>query len=120
MSSQRPGDTPPQDEYDPLYLHALRETLVIVVLFAIFCAWAIFIYFTFGLRQAEPTSQVSTTLGMPTWVFLGIFVPWIAVDAVAVWFCFTYMKDDDLGEAHEGEDLAEQVEHIHEREAHHE
>ena len=40
-------------------------------------------------------------MGMPRWVFWGIFMPWLFVDAVTIWFVFFFMKDDDLGEGEE-------------------
>ena len=43
----------------------------------------------------------STTLGIPTWLFWGIGVPWLVADVLTTWFCFFAMKDDDLGEAPE-------------------
>jgi len=43
---------------------------------------------------------------MPSWVVWGIAVPWIVADIFTVWFCFFYMKDDDLGLS--PEELAQQ------------
>ncbi len=104
-------------EYDPTYLNSLREAFVIVVLFAGFFLWSIFVCYNYGyLSPGEQRTEISTVLGMPSWAFWGIALPWLAVDVVAVWFCFFYMKTDDLGEAHEGEDIAEQVAHLHEGE----
>lgn len=96
--------TPPepssQPEYDPTYLHSLRELVVILILFAVFCGWSILICGLLGYRNADGTDgsgeQIALVLGMPAWVFWGIFLPWIAVDVVAVWFCFFFMKVDDL------------------------
>jgi hypothetical protein len=48
-------------------------------------------------------------MGIPTWLFWGIFMPWLAADAFTIWFCFFYMKDDELGEAHEGSDIEEEL-----------
>ena len=97
-------------KYDPTFLHARREAIVIVALFAVFCIWSISVCYGFGyLNTDEHRPDIATTFGMPSWVFWGICLPWIVVDVVAVWFCFFFMQDDDLGEDHEGEDLAEQV-----------
>ncbi len=86
-------------EYDPTYLNSLREAFVIVALFAAFCLWAIFVCYNYGyLSPGEQRSEVTTVLGMPSWAFWGIGLPWLVVDVVAVWFCFFYMKADDLGE----------------------
>lgn len=117
--SSRPDPVPDSPtDYDPVYLRARRELVVIVLLFAIFCIWAVGVCYVSGyVAPGGEPEEISLTLGMPSWAFWGLLVPWLAVDAVAVWFCFFYMRDDDLGEAHEGEDLAEQVEHMHEVEA---
>ncbi|MEQ8787760.1 MAG: DUF997 family protein [Pirellulaceae bacterium] len=112
----KPGK-PSYDSYDPVFVHARRETVVIIALFAFFCVWSIVVCYLLGYRDpSEAAAEVSITFGMPTWVFWGLFVPWIAVDVVAVWFCFFFMKNDELGESHEGEDLQEQIEHMHEHE----
>lgn len=101
--------------YDPVLVNARRELLVIVVLFVVFCVWSLAVCYFWGYVPAgQEPPEVSITLGMPSWVFWGIVAPWLAVDVVAVWFCFIYMANDDLGESHEGEDLAEQVQHLHE------
>ncbi|MCA9156369.1 MAG: hypothetical protein R3C99_20220 [Pirellulaceae bacterium] len=118
-SEDRSGESMPP--YDPVYLHSLRELFVIVILFTIFLIWSITTCYIVG--YAEPGTEPASTplwLGMPAWAFFGVFLPWVVVDVVAVWFCFFFMQNDDLGEAHEGEDLAEQVRHQHEREAGHE
>jgi hypothetical protein len=86
-------------EWDPTYLHSLRETYVIIGLFAFFCIWSIFVCYNYGyLGEGEARATVSTVLGMPAWAFWGICLPWIAVDIVAVWFCFFFMEPDNLGE----------------------
>ena len=101
---------PDKDEYDPVFLHARREALVIVALFSAFCLWSIYVCYNYGfMGPDDQQATVKIILGMPSWVFWGLFLPWIAVDAVAVWFCFFFMKADDLGEAHEGEETEHQV-----------
>ena len=105
-------------DYDPVYLHARREAVVIILLFATFCIWSLAVSWTQGYKSGGLDGEsIKTILGMPTWAFWGVFVPWLVVDVVAVWFCFCFMKNDDLGEAHEGEDLAEQIQHMEEEEA---
>ncbi|HUG70254.1 MAG TPA: hypothetical protein VMM76_21065 [Pirellulaceae bacterium] len=114
MSQPKPTDQP---EYDTTYLNSLREAYVIIALFAVFCFWSIFVCYNYGyLNPGEQRSEISLVLGMPSWAFWGLAFPWIVVNFVAVWFCFFYMKVDDLGEPHEGEDIAEQVAHLHDGE----
>ncbi len=97
------------DRYDPVFLHARREALVILGLFSIFMVWSISWCYFGGYLAPEEQANVSILLGMPSWAFWGILLPWLAVDVVAVWFCFFFMFDDDLGEVQVGEDVAEQI-----------
>jgi hypothetical protein len=84
---------------DPVYVHSRREATVIVSLIGLFCVWSVTVCYWFGYVSPEgPIEPVSTIWGMPAWVFWGILLPWLVVDAVAVWFCFFFMEDDDLGE----------------------
>ena len=86
-----------RDRIDPLVLHARRETLVILAAFAVCMVWSIGSCFGFG--YGEPNGgPVAKVLGMPSWVFWGVAVPWAAADLFAVWFCFFFMVDDPLGE----------------------
>jgi hypothetical protein len=91
-------------ELDPTFVHSRREAIVIFCLWATGMVWAVpFCYFNGYLDNLEG-HEVSTTLGIPTWLFWGIFVPWIVADIFTTWFCFCYMKDDDLGETDEPAD----------------
>ncbi|MBP87849.1 MAG: hypothetical protein CMJ64_14190 [Planctomycetaceae bacterium] len=97
MSESKPK--PAEPEWDPTYLHSLREVYVIIALFAFFCVWSIFVCYNYGyLSPGEQRSTVTTVLGMPSWAFWGLCLPWLAVDIVAIWFCFFFMVPDDLGE----------------------
>jgi sodium/pantothenate symporter len=89
--------------YDPVYLHARREAVFILVVFAAFLAWAVGVAYLDGyLAPGETVAEVPTVLGMPRWVFWGIFLPWIFADIATVIFCFFFMADDDLGESARG------------------
>jgi len=105
------------DEYDPVYLNARREAVTAIGLFTLALAWSVgTFYFTGYVKPPELPDNadgvhreltlgddprfnappVSTTFGMPTWVFTGILLPWLVIDCVAFWFCYWYMADDDL------------------------
>lgn len=102
---------PNNSERDPVFVNARREAVVIILLFSTFCVWSVAACVTQGyLTRGKTLESVETTWGMPTWVFWGIFIPWIVVDGVALWFCFFFMKNDDLGAAYEDEDLHQQRE----------
>ena len=104
------SDDAPRPKYDPLYRHALREAAIILAVFAVCFIWAIVCYLTLGLSSADDQpGEIATVLGIPRWVFWGIAVPWLLADLFIALFCLVLMKDDDLGEVHEGEDLDEQL-----------
>ncbi len=91
-----------KQQLDPVYTSARREALFILALFGICFVWAIGVYYCDGyFPTAAPAGEVPIVLGMPRWVFYGIFLPWVFVDVVTIWFVFFFMKDSDLGEADE-------------------
>ena len=86
-------------EYDPVFLNSLREVKFILCAFAICLVWTMLVCFALGYRAAGDESEVAVIFGMPSWVFWGIFCPWIVADVITTYFCLRVMKDDDLGEA---------------------
>ncbi|MFV1967195.1 MAG: hypothetical protein ACC628_17335 [Pirellulaceae bacterium] len=98
------SDTPTPDdrpEYDPVFLNSRREAILIFFLWLAGFVWAVpFCYLTGYIDNYDPET-FTTTLGVPTWLFWGIAVPWLVADFATTWFCFCYMKDDDLGHVRE-------------------
>ena len=89
-------------QLDPVFVSARREALFILGLFVVCFVWALGVYFYDGYYpHGQIPEQVPKVLGIPRWVFWGIFMPWVFVDVVTVWFVFFFMTDDDLGEAEE-------------------
>ncbi len=86
----------PEECYDPVFLHSRREAILIAGAWALGLVWAVpYCYLNgYGL----PPGEVGTTFGIPTWLFWGILIPWIAADLFTAWFCFFYFVEDDLGE----------------------
>lgn len=119
MSSANPVDQGPPAETgestagDPLgqftdvFLNSRREAIVIFSVWFIGLVWAVPFCYLNGYPETFDAASFSTTLGVPTWLFWGILVPWIAADIFTTWFCFCFMKDDDLGGDPEGEAVAE-------------
>ena len=95
MTHSQPPKT--DDPYDPVFLHARREAVVILCVWLACLVWSLGWYAGHGL-SASP-DDVATWLGMPRWVVLSIFLPWMVANLLATWFCFGFMVDDDLGEA---------------------
>ena len=89
----------PQPQLDPVFVSARREASFILVLFAVCFVWALSVYYFDGYFPAKtPTGELPIVMGMPRWIFWGIFMPWVFVDVVTIWFVFFFMKDNDLGE----------------------
>lgn len=93
-----------RDEFDPVFLHSRREAIVIFCAWLAGLLWAVPFCYVFGYVKDLDPDRFSTTWGIPTWLFWGILVPWIVADIFTTWFCFWYMKDDDLGVAPEDAD----------------
>ena len=87
-----------RDRLSPVVVHARREALVILMAFVVCLIWSISCCYLLGYTGPED-GPVARVLGMPSWVFWGVLVPWIAADVFALWFCFFFMADDPLGEA---------------------
>ena len=88
------------DQTDSLYVHARRESIVLLVAFGVCMVWSVSTCYWLGYDvSAEELQQ--TVLGMPRWVFWGIAVPWLASNIFTVIFCLFYMQDDPLGPVHD-------------------
>ncbi len=96
-------------EYDPVFLHSRREAIIIFCVWLVGLFWAVPYCYLNGYGKDFDPQNFSTTWGIPTWLFWGILVPWIVADVFTAWFCFFYMKDDDLGETREEDDLQQQT-----------
>lgn len=87
-----PVNDPPDD---PVYLNARREGLVA------FLGWVIAGLLTvptcLALGFGLDADEVTTTFGIPTWVFFGIVIPWLCMICYSVWFSLFFVKDEDLG-----------------------
>ena len=82
--------------YDPTFLHARREGLIIFAVWVMALLWAV-PYCYFNGYEIDPAA-LQMIWGVPSWVFWGIAAPWILANVFTFWFCFSYMSDDDLGE----------------------
>jgi Protein of unknown function (DUF997) len=106
MSSERPDD--------PVYLHTRREAIVIASLWLLALLWAVPYCYLYGYHSVSDPAELQTIWGIPTWVFWGIAFPWLVCDVIAIGLCLFYIKDDDLGEPHEGADVEDDRRRLHE------
>lgn len=112
MSTAPPDDTGSL-ELDPVFINSKREAWIILGLWGVMLLWAVPYCYMNGFQSGLEPEKVELTLGLPSWVFWGIAFPWLIADVFTIWFCLFYMKEDDLGVAHEGEDLAEEIAEMH-------
>ncbi len=92
----QPDNSKPQ--LDPLYVSSLRELKWILIAWCVNFAWVIGVCALLGYGDGD-TKQVTTILGMPSWVFWGVFLPWIVVTLFIAWFALRVMKDHPLQES---------------------
>ena len=89
---------------DPVLLHARRELSVILIVFCICLLWTVPFCYLNGYNQ--PTDgEIAKVLGIPSWIFWGVTVPWLCMNVFTCWFCFFFMANDNLGE---DEDITKQ------------
>jgi hypothetical protein len=97
---------------DATFRHARQEAILIFLAWAVALLWSVsYCYFAGFPNEPVDPETIPLVLGVPSWVFWGVGFPWLVADVFTVWLCFFYMKDDDLGEAHEGADVAEDIAH---------
>lgn len=82
------------EELDPAYRRAVREAVVITVVFV--CALAYTILYCWFTGYDRDPATITLYAGIPDWVFWGVFVPWTIGVLVTVWFCFFFTTEDDL------------------------
>ena len=95
MSNKPP---PPGKQYQRIFLNSRREAIVIFCLWAVCLVWAVPYCYLNGFPKEFDPDSFSTFLGVPAWLFGGIVLPWLLADVFTTWFCFFFMKDDDLEE----------------------
>ena len=87
---------PDKNQYDPTFVNSRREAIVIFGSWVVALIWAVPYCYLNGYNVADP-ENIKTVFGIPAWLFWGIAAPWIVANLFTTWFCFAYMKDDDLG-----------------------
>lgn len=87
-----------QTPSDPVFRSSLRELRSILVIWTVFLIWVVGYCGLFGYEPTDPTEETAlkTILGMPSWVFGGIFIPWIVATIVICWFALTQIEDHPL------------------------
>lgn len=66
-----------------------------MVVWATALIWSVGSGYVLGYHRRP--EKIGLILGIPDWVFWSVVLPWGVCLAFSVWFCFSYMADDDLG-----------------------
>ncbi|MEZ6067752.1 MAG: DUF997 family protein [Planctomycetaceae bacterium] len=96
-----PISEPPDD---PVFLHARREAIVILLVWAACFAWTVPYCYLNGYGAPTDGEPIPLVIGMPAWVFWGVAVPWLVGGLVSIGLCLFYIEDDDLAEERSGEE----------------
>ena len=97
----------PKHEYDSVFLHSRRETIVLLIAFAVFLFWSVGVSYVLGY-EVDAGDITKSVLGIPRWVFWGVCVPWMAANVFTFWFAWFYMANDPLGEAADEQTVKQQ------------
>jgi hypothetical protein len=92
---------------DPLFRSSLHELKWIIAIWAGTFVWVIGYCRLFGYGDDE---AIDLTMGMPSWAFWGVFLPWGIASLASCWFALAQMQDhpletddsDDGGELSDG------------------
>ena len=96
MSRSSPPQPDTQHDWDPVFIHSRREAAVIFLIWLLAFAWVVPYSYLNGYGEPAEGETVPLIWGIPSWLFFGVVVPWLVADILTLWFCFGFMKDDDL------------------------
>ncbi len=82
------------EKLDPVFLKSRRETVFALITWLVFCVWVVGLCLSRGY-DIDP-ANLKTTLGMPSWIFWGVALPWLTANVVTIWFALNFMADDPL------------------------
>ena len=81
-------------KFVPVYLNSRRESAFVLCTWLVFCVWVVGVCLKNGYDINPDNLQV--TMGMPSWVFWGIGLPWLMANVVTIWFALKFVADDPL------------------------
>lgn len=82
---------------DPVFASGRRELVWILASWVGCFLWVIGYCGLFGYRTAD--QPLVTVLGMPSWVFWGIVLPWILTSMTSIWFALRKIEDHPFEDA---------------------
>lgn len=98
MSTASPEGALSNAGYEPTFLNARREAIIITIIWVVAFLWTILYCAFTGYQENVDPENLDLVMGIPSWIFWGVGAPWLVADLFTLWFALIYMKDDDLGE----------------------
>lgn len=86
----------PAEEEDPLLRSSRREMRVALIFWAVFATWVVGAGKWLAYQKLEDGELIQTVMGVPSWVFWVVVLPWIVATVFTIGFATFYMKDHDL------------------------
>ena len=79
---------------DPVVVHSRREAFWILGTWVVFMIWTVGYSALFGYDISP--EELNLILGIPSWAFWGVVLPWIGATLFSIYFSVKIMVDDDL------------------------
>ncbi|MFK5924398.1 MAG: DUF997 family protein [Verrucomicrobiota bacterium] len=86
----------PSEEEDPLLRSSRREMKVALVFWLVFALWVIGSGKWLAYQKPAEGEAMNLIMGMPSWVFWVVMLPWAVASLFTFWFALRFMKDHDL------------------------
>lgn len=84
----------PPESLGDSFRQSKRELFVMLGTWIVFVIWITSTGALLAFRN--PGAEVPTVLGMPSWVFYTVGLPWLVADVWIIWFALKFMKDTSL------------------------
>jgi hypothetical protein len=91
---------------DPVLRSARREALLVFGIWLAACIYTVGFCAAYGYERDPAT--LTFVLGIPDWVFYGVFLPWTVCTILSFIVSNFVIRDEDLGEEQAEESLGKQ------------
>jgi hypothetical protein len=81
---------------DPVLTSSRREAFLALAIWLVACVYSITTCYQMGYGRDAAT--LTYVLGMPDWIFWGVFTPWTVCTVLSFLLSYFVIRDEDLGE----------------------
>lgn len=90
----------PKESYETVqdrhFRQCCREARIAILIWIVGLLWCSIVIIRWGyLPPEQRPDEPSLTFGIPSWVFWGLFFPWLVQIGVTYWFALRVLKDDE-------------------------